>query len=126
MIESRIYPSLDGPRIEWHEDSEGSGKGIVSIEVPKQRDDRKPFLIRRHIEENDKTGLLQVTPIEAVDLSSARNTPMNETIEAVGLKEVPIFTMACFPNYSRVRGRQASAALTAALPRYPLGGRLAR
>jgi hypothetical protein len=58
IIEQRIYPSPERISIEWHQTDDGSGKGIASIVIPTQRHDRRPFLIREHVEDNSKTGLL--------------------------------------------------------------------
>jgi hypothetical protein len=57
-LDEWIYPPIDGLRVEWWSSCDGSGKGIESIEVPNQNDSKKPFLIKKHVEENGVYGLL--------------------------------------------------------------------
>jgi hypothetical protein len=55
LLRSWIYPEVGGLKIDWTQRKGPAGKrGIVVIEIPRQREDRKPFLIVRHVEVTGK------------------------------------------------------------------------
>ena len=57
ILDEWVYPSIDALRLEWWNSHDGSGKGIVSIEVPIQNVSKRPFLIKKHVDENGVHGL---------------------------------------------------------------------
>ena len=76
IIKEYIYPQIDGLEIKWVEDKLNPGQGIVYIFIPKQKDDKKLFLVKNIIEEGKKLKEI-VFGIAQRDISS--NQPLTIT-----------------------------------------------
>jgi len=55
VINDWIFPKVDGVEIKWITIKEGE-KGILIIKVPPQKENQKPFLIKKIIDENGKNS----------------------------------------------------------------------
>lgn len=47
IIESGIYPNIEGLNIDWYPDREDDTKGLVLIKIPSQNSSLKPFLTKK-------------------------------------------------------------------------------
>src|SRR6266446_2721556 len=47
ILDAWCYPRVEGLSVQFHQSPSDPSKGLVSIAVPRQRDDLKPFLIVR-------------------------------------------------------------------------------
>ncbi|MGB9762453.1 MAG: helix-turn-helix domain-containing protein [Minisyncoccia bacterium] len=57
VINDWIYPKVDGVRIKWIATKE-EDKGILIIKIPPQRENQKPFLIKKIVEENKNVEIM--------------------------------------------------------------------
>lgn len=57
VINDWIYPKVDGVQIKWIAAKE-SDKGILIIKIPPQRENQKPFLIKKIIEEKKSVEII--------------------------------------------------------------------
>lgn len=57
VINDWIYPKVDGVQIEWQATRE-SDRGILIIKIPPQRENQKPFLIKKIVEEKKNSEII--------------------------------------------------------------------
>lgn len=57
VVREWIFPEPEGLQISWYP-AESSNKGVFLLEIPKQPEERKPFLIRRTLDEKKTVEIL--------------------------------------------------------------------
>jgi len=58
VINDWIYPKVDGVEIKWLVSKENISKGILIIKIPPQRDNLKPFLIKKIADKKKNTEIM--------------------------------------------------------------------
>lgn len=58
IIRSWIYPTVQPIDIRWYSSSNDRERGIVAIHVPKQSETKRPFLVRRTVEDTGKVNTI--------------------------------------------------------------------
>lgn len=54
LLKEYVYPSIGGLTVDWCEDVTREGLGIGVVHVPKQPEDKKPFLIAKVVEDGER------------------------------------------------------------------------
>jgi hypothetical protein len=57
VIKNWLFPEPDGVSVSWNEIA-SSGKGVFVIEIPRQPDEKKPFLIRQTVDDTKNVEIL--------------------------------------------------------------------
>jgi hypothetical protein len=49
-----VYPVPEGIDVRWHRYARDTTRGVIGIHVPKQKDELRPFLVKKYFEESGK------------------------------------------------------------------------